>query len=372
MKILVTSGIFEPEAGGPAAYAAGILSKFIEAGHKVKLLTYSDKGFFNFDKKYNFPLKRIVRRGKFSNYFRYFFAVSKEMRNYDFVYSLDWLAAGLPVCLASKLFGKKYFLRVGGEYIWEKYLREGRTPMTLKEFYKKGIYKEYKILFKLINFVFKNAQGVIFNSKEQRDLFLKYYSLKEEKTDIIENPLPKKIGNIARNAVSDEIVFAGRFTIAKNIETLIRAFQKAKLKGKKLVLVGDGPQKEKIIKLVERLNLKERVVFLPMAKREKMYERIKNAKYIVISSWTDISPNQFYECLALGIPVLMTKENYLGVKNQIPFMFDPYSSDELAEKMKELEDELVYGKFKEDFKNISFKNSWDDVFKKHILFFEKR
>jgi len=370
MRILITTGIFEPEAGGPAAYAAGIASKLTEAGHEVKVLTYSDKPEFDFDKDYNFPLKRIVRKGKLSNYFRYFLAVRKEIKNYDFVYSLDWLAAGLPVCLASRFAGKKYFLRVGGAYIWEKYLQEQRSPMTLKEFYKKGKYKEYSALYKLINIVFKNAEKVIFNSEEQRELFLKYYDLKEDRTGVIENPAPKNIGGVLRDGVSDEIVFAGRFIVMKNIEALVEVYKKAGIK-EKLVLLGDGPQKNKIEKLVKELELEDRVVFLPSAKREVMYERIKNAKYVVIPSWTDISPNQFYECLSLNMPVLMTKENYLSVKDQIPLMFDPASSDDLAEKMKALESESEYKDFAEKNKNIFFENSWDDVLKKHLDIFNK-
>jgi glycosyltransferase involved in cell wall biosynthesis len=372
VKILITTGIFEPEAGGPAVYAANIATKLVEAGHEVKVLTYSDKAIFDFDDKYSFPLKRTVRKGKFSNYFRYFLAVLKEIKNYDFVYSLDWLAAGLPVCLASKLSGKKYFLRVGGGYIWEKYLQEGKPPMTLKEFYEKGVYKEYKILYKIINFVFKNAEKIIFNSEEQRALFLKYYSLEEKRVEVIENPLPKKIGNVIRDGVSDEIVFAGRFIVMKNIKLLLKAFSEANLKNKKLVFLGDGPQKGKIEELVKNLKLEEKVVFLPTAKREKMYERIKNARYVVISSWTDISPNQFYECLALNIPVLMTKENYLSTRGQIPFMFDPTSSEDLAKKMKALEDESTYNKFTKDLKDISFRNYWDDVLKNHIFIFEDK
>ena len=55
----------------------------------------------------------------------------------------------------------------------------------------------------------------------------------------------------------------------------------------------------------------ERVVFLPTMSQSDLYYRIASSYVIVIPSWTDVSPNQAYECLALGIPFIITKEKIL-------------------------------------------------------------
>jgi len=161
MRILITTGIFEPEAGGPATYTPRIATKLMEEGHEVKVITYSEKASYDFDKDYSFPLIRIVRRGKFSNYLSFFLSVFKEAKNCDLIYSLDWLAAGLPVLLVSRLRNKRYVIRIGGGYIWEKYLMEGHPPMTLQAFYNKKLYKNYKVLFFLIKLVLRGASRVI-------------------------------------------------------------------------------------------------------------------------------------------------------------------------------------------------------------------
>ena len=64
MRILIVTGIFEPESGGPAIYAPKIAGKLAGAGHQVSVLTYSSKSHYGFDAQYGFTLKRIVRGNK--------------------------------------------------------------------------------------------------------------------------------------------------------------------------------------------------------------------------------------------------------------------------------------------------------------------
>ena len=40
MKILIVTGIFEPEIGGPAEYTPKLAAGLFERGHEVKVLTY--------------------------------------------------------------------------------------------------------------------------------------------------------------------------------------------------------------------------------------------------------------------------------------------------------------------------------------------
>src|SRR5947207_2892941 len=136
MRILIATGIFKPELGGPATFAAEIAARLSAGGHTVAVITYSNQAISAEDKAFPFLVMRVVRKkSKLLNYFSYFFAILHETKNFDFIYSLDWFSAGLPIMLACFLTRKKYIVRVGGGYIWEKYLAEGRPPVTLKQFY---------------------------------------------------------------------------------------------------------------------------------------------------------------------------------------------------------------------------------------------
>mgnify|MGYP006452990875 CR=1 FL=1 len=59
MKILIASGIFIPEPGGPATYAVKIAEEFLKLGHQVSIITYSDKSEYDFDKDLAYTRKWV-------------------------------------------------------------------------------------------------------------------------------------------------------------------------------------------------------------------------------------------------------------------------------------------------------------------------
>jgi glycosyltransferase involved in cell wall biosynthesis len=166
-----------------------------------------------------------------------------------------------------------------------------------------------------------------------------------------------------------EIVFAGRFIKMKNIDSLIRAFQKFRDPNFKLVLIGDGPEKKNLENLVKSLNLEERIDFLPAMSQSDLYRRIAHCYVVVIPSWTDVSPNQAYECLSLGIPFLITKENYLNITADLPLTIEPGKIDDIAEKLNALLDEETYQKFNRALKQITISHPWERVVEEHLLVF---
>ena len=370
-KILITCGIFEPDAGGPATYAPQIAQERISKGVDVEVLTFSDKAHYDFDLDYGFKVTRVVRGNKISNYVRMFFILLQHIGRYDFVYSLDWLAIGLPLSLASTLRRKKYYLRIGGGYIWERYLLMGLEPMSLRAFYERGVYKKYPVFFHIIRFVFHRAEGIIFNSIKQRELFTEYYDLDRAKTHTIFNPVPDDVRKVDRAEIEDKIVFAGRFITMKNISTLLRGFALADLPGYRLVLIGDGPTHDAMRKLVEDLQIGNRVEFVDKMRKREVYEYARNARYLVIPSWTDIQPMQFYESIAAGIPVLLTEENYLNESDRLSVHINPHSYEDIAEKMKYLADDENYKKFSEEFSLIKVDRGWKEVADKHMDVFNK-
>lgn len=374
MRILLLTGIFEPELGGPANYTVRLGKKLVAFGHKVKVITYSDKPQFDFDREYPFELVRVVRRGKLSNYIRFFSIVLNNIRNFDAVYSLDWVAAGLPLRAASVLTGKKYGVRVGGGYAWEKYLAEGRTPVPLKDFYRNGLYRDYRALFLIIKFVLRGAEFVVFNSEDQAKLYKEFYRLRDNRVNVIPNPTPENfdIGTVRdETKITKEIIFAGRFIKMKNVESAVEAFARLDDHSYRLVLIGEGPTEEILHGLVKKLGISERVSFeLPLRQKE-LYQRIIQCRYIILPSWTDISPNQIYECLSLHIPFLLTKENYLAINKEEFLRIDPASVGDIAEKMNSLLDGSVYKTFTQQLERLEFAYSWDDATRDHLELFQK-
>ena len=103
--------------------------------------------------------------------------------------------------------------------------------------------------------------------------------------------------------------------------------------------------------------------------QKDLYRRITNCAYVVIPSWTDVSPHQAYECLVQGIPFLITKENYLSINEYDFLKIDPSSVDDIAEKMNSLLDPQKYTEFSEQLSEISFSHPWSQVLAEHLKIF---
>jgi glycosyltransferase involved in cell wall biosynthesis len=375
MRLVITTGIFEPESGGPATYAPALAARLVAAGHDVTVITYSDTPYLDSDAKYPFKLIRVVRGNKILNRVNFFFTVLTYARACDMIYTLDWFAAGVPVMLAADHLDKPYIVRVGGDYAWEqKYLESGALPVTLKDFYEMGLYRRaaYRIAFYLIRSVLRGASHIVFNSDTQRALYAHYYDLKADTLSTIHNPVPHTEGApIVRDAPTKEIVYWGRLIVMKNVGSLVRAFAQAALPTEyTLTIIGDGPQKAPLLSLIKELHLEGRVHIEPAMPKEDAFKRVRNARAYVLPSWTDISPTQVYEALSMGLPSLVTKENYLPIHDQLPEMIDPRSIDDIVDKLRMLADDTRYAAFSAAFTAIHFDHDWDKVVSEHAALFQ--
>src|SRR5512139_3019391 len=90
MRIFVASGIFHPEAGGPATYLYHILPEFLTRGHQVTALSFGNDPVAG----YPYPLTRVPRSSYIKRQIAYWRAASRLWPGHDvaFVHSI-----GLPL-----------------------------------------------------------------------------------------------------------------------------------------------------------------------------------------------------------------------------------------------------------------------------------
>ena len=104
MKVLIATGVFPPESGGPATYSQELLHGLPEHGIEASVLPFREA------RKY----PKIVRHAV------YFFLVLSRGRKVDIIYAQDPVSVGLPAMLASFVLRKKFVLKVVGDYAWEQ------------------------------------------------------------------------------------------------------------------------------------------------------------------------------------------------------------------------------------------------------------
>ena len=118
-KILITTGIFPPDIGGPASYVPRF-GKFLAAkGLAVKVITLSDlKSEKN--EKYPFQLLRIRR--KITKPIRFLLTIAfmiHEMRKVQFVFS-NGLYLETAIALKLGLFRGSSLVKIVGDPVWER------------------------------------------------------------------------------------------------------------------------------------------------------------------------------------------------------------------------------------------------------------
>ncbi len=118
--------------------------------------------------------------------------------------------------------------------------------------------------------------------------------------------LRKDLGYTKKDFV---LVFVGRMAQEKNIEYLLRVMSKIKNNNIKLLLVGDGPDKEKYEKLKDDLELSKTVTFAGRVEWTKMPYYYHAANACITASTTETQGLTVIEGLASGLPAICIEDD---------------------------------------------------------------
>ena len=145
MKILIATGIYPPDIGGPATYSKLLYAELLKRGYDVKILSFGE----------------VRRLPKTIRHIVYFFKTLNRARKCDIIFAQDPVSIGLPAMTASKILRKKFLIRVAGDYAWEQSVQRFGCRDNIDDFQLKK-YGFMVELFKMIQkFVVSRADKVI-------------------------------------------------------------------------------------------------------------------------------------------------------------------------------------------------------------------
>ena len=104
------------------------------------------------------------------------------------------------------------------------------------------------------------------------------------------------------------VIFVGRMAEEKNIEFLLRSMLHVKNKNIKLLLVGDGPDKEKYEQLALDLNVEKSVKFTGVVPWDEMPYYYHNANVAVTASKTETQGLTVIEAMASNLPAVCIED----------------------------------------------------------------
>lgn len=329
MKILIATGIYPPEIGGPAQYAFNLEQEWKKLGHEVRVIKFSDVRY----------LPSGIR------HISYFLKVLFVLPKTDFVLILDTFSVALPALLTAKIFGKKTIVRTGGDFLWESYVERTGDLVLLKDFYQTKIrnlnFKE-KIIFKLTKWALGGASTVVFSTEWQRDIWREPYNLKLEVTKIVENyygPKEESTEPTIKNFLAGTRVLKW-----KNHSRLISAFSQSKS------------------------NRGEIELDTANAPFGGFMKRVAQCYAVVLVSLGDISPNLILDAVRHNKPFILTQENGLTDRlGDIGLYVDPENVDDIKEKILWLADLENYAMVKRKVESFNFTHTWLEIANEFLI-----
>lgn len=121
--------------------------------------------------------------------------------------------------------------------------------------------------------------------------------------DALQKGLQENVTHPFFNAGVPVYISVGRLARAKNFSLIIRAFSLLiRKKDARLMLIGDGPEKEMLNELVVKLQLRDKIAFTGQVVNP--YPYLRQADVYVLSSLFEGLPNALIEAMACGIQLV--------------------------------------------------------------------
>lgn len=133
-----------------------------------------------------------------------------------------------------------------------------------------------------------------------------------------------------------DLLFIGRLTENKGVLNLILAVKKVSntYPDINLFIIGDGPEKENLERLVQKQNLRNNVTFTGVIKNENLTSYYKRSKIFVLPSvGSENNPLTIIEAMANGLPIIASRVG--GIPEIIidginGFLYPPGNIDKMA------------------------------------------
>ncbi len=322
MKVILATGIYPPDIGGPATYVRHLAEELVGKGMEVTVITYTRQSSVpKSDEPWNI-IRVDASGGPILRWRRYAKVLKEHGSDADVVECFSSVSAGVPLRMA-KLKRPKKLLRLGGDFTWERYTDMGRRR-SLRSF----MAKHPRLRFPMERLL-KTFDHILFSTRFQEELYELAYSTLAQHS-VIENALPNQApspqppppapagqaqgegGRPHKKHDPLRLLYLGRFVKFKNLDRLLHAV--AEIPHVTLTMVGEGLERESLSALSRTLLLQGRVSIVPPVHGERIEQVFAEHDLLVLPSLTEISPNAALEARASGLPVLLTEENGLSAE----------------------------------------------------------
>ncbi len=302
MRVVVVSGIWPPDPGGPASHAPALADFLAGRAHEVEVVTTASVA----PAARSYPV-RWASRGSPLRHLRAALLVRSAARRSDVVYATSMIRRS---AMGARLARRPLVVKLVSDEVFERATRSGRYAGTLDEFQRVSGDVRTRFLRATRNAALRSARHVFCPSAYLRDVALRW-GIDPARSSVLPNPAPavpqlpdREVLRAELELVGDVLVFAGRLGPQKAVDTLLAAI--ADVPEVTLLVAGDGPDRGVLERRSFDLGLDGRVRFLGSVPRDTVLRLFRAADASVLSSAWENFPHTVVEALAVGCPVIAT------------------------------------------------------------------
>lgn len=311
MNILFVSHEYPPIGGGGANACLFLAKEFVKQGNVVTIVTCFFDGLKEYEEIENGKIVIIRLKSKRKNkehcsFLEMFDYVIKSLircnklckeNKYDICQVFFGIPSGPIGYYINKKYNIPYVIRFGG----------GDIP---------GFQNRFALIYKLIGpflkIIWKNSAALVANSeglKKFASSFCDKYNIEVINNGVdIEYFYPNKNKKYDSNTYN--LLFVSRLIKRKGLQDLIpdlKLIEKETNKKIMLTIVGDGPYRKELQKLVYDNSLEDSVVFIGQKDKNELLEYYQNGDIFVFPSKREGMPNAVLEAMACGLPIAISK-----------------------------------------------------------------
>ena len=308
MKILMFNYEYPPLGGGGGVFSKQLAEELAIKNHTVTVITSNfgsqkSKETANGVEIIRVPImmrsdQNAANHVSMLSYFPaslyYGFKLLQE-RSYDVIHTFFAIPTAPSAIILAKYFNIPHLLSLLGGDIYDpsKRLSPHKTPL----------------LHNTVKRMIEKSDGVVALSEDIKNRAIEYYDI-SGKLDVIHLGIPEpKVLSATRETFGFHekdivMVTVGRLVSRKGLQDLIYVTKTLQNPKVRLAILGDGPEKEQLVKMTQEMNLEKQISFFGYVSDEMKHQVLSIADFYVSTSRHEGFGIVFLEAMAAGLPVV--------------------------------------------------------------------
>ena len=300
MKVLVVSGLWPPDVGGPASHAPEVAAGLRARGHEVEVVTTASAA----PPPEPYPVRWISRRlPKGVVHAVACREIARAARRADVVYATGMFSRSAAAAVLAR---RALVLKLTGDPAFERARQRGMVGGDMSEFQRGGGGLDVSLLRRLRDLTARSAEVVTCPSEFLRGVVVSW-GVPEGRVVVVPNAVPAVGVSGSREALRGSfgmegptLAFAGRLAVQKALEVGLAAV--GRVEGVSLLVAGEGEERARLEGLAG-----PSVRFLGALPRARVLELFAAADgELLCSAWENF-PHTVVEALGVGTPVVATR-----------------------------------------------------------------